>query len=50
MRLQLKNNNYSMIRIASKFLGVPLKIEGHRPAIFQLPRPEVNNNDLSEAA
>ena len=27
--------NDSMMNMASKFLGVPLKIAGHRPAIFQ---------------
>ena len=33
--------NYSIVKIASKFLGVPLKIAGRRPAIFQNQRPEV---------
>ena len=33
--------NYSIVKVASKFLGVPLKIAGRRPAIFQNQRPEV---------
>ena len=28
------SQNYSIVKIASKFLGVPLKIAGLRPAIF----------------
>ena len=35
------SQNYSIVKIASKFLGVPLKIVGRRPAIFQNQRPEV---------